>query len=98
MISKREENWKIHFNELKDHVAITGHFPDKHSTLNNWVRYQRKRIKAGLMTEEQQVLFEELAANRSMSHTGGGTYSEGSRVNVTATPKSGYAFDKVERW
>lgn len=26
--------------------------------------------------------------------TGGGTYSEGSRVTVTATPKSGYAFDK----
>lgn len=26
--------------------------------------------------------------------TVGGTYSEGSRVNVTATPKSGYAFDK----
>ncbi len=26
--------------------------------------------------------------------TGGGTYSEGSRVNITATPKSGYQFDK----
>lgn len=26
--------------------------------------------------------------------TGGGTYSEGSRVNVAATPKSGYQFDK----
>ena len=26
--------------------------------------------------------------------TGGGTYSEGSRVNVTATPMSGYAFEK----
>lgn len=26
--------------------------------------------------------------------TGGGAYSEGSRVNVTATPKSGYVFDK----
>ena len=26
--------------------------------------------------------------------TGGGTYSEGSRVTLTATPKSGYAFDK----
>ena len=26
--------------------------------------------------------------------TGGGTYSEGSRVNVTATPKSGFQFDK----
>lgn len=26
--------------------------------------------------------------------TGGGTYSEGSRVNITATAKSGYVFDK----
>lgn len=26
--------------------------------------------------------------------TGGGTYSEGSRITITATPKSGYAFDK----
>lgn len=26
--------------------------------------------------------------------TGGGTYSEGSRVNITATPKAGYQFDK----
>lgn len=26
--------------------------------------------------------------------TGGGTFSEGSRVTLTATPKSGYAFDK----
>lgn len=26
--------------------------------------------------------------------SGGGTYSEGSRVNISATPKSGYQFDK----
>ena len=26
--------------------------------------------------------------------TGGGTYTEGSRVNITATPKSGYQFEK----
>lgn len=26
--------------------------------------------------------------------TGGGTYSEGSRVNISATPKAGYQFDK----
>lgn len=26
--------------------------------------------------------------------TGGGTYAEGSRVNISATPKSGYQFDK----
>ena len=28
------------------------------------------------------------------SVSGGGTYSEGSRVNISATPASGYAFDK----
>ena len=47
------------------------HFPDKHSIGNNWVRYQRKRIKAGTMPEEQKRLFEELAASRSDAHTGG---------------------------
>ena len=26
--------------------------------------------------------------------SGGGTYSEGSRVNISATPKAGYQFDK----
>lgn len=56
---------------LKGHVAESGHFPDKHTRLNNWVRYQRKRLKAGLMTEEQKQLFEELSASRSDSHTGG---------------------------
>ena len=71
MASKSEDNWNIRFNELKAHVAETGHFPDKHSILNNWVRYQRKRIKAGLMNDEQRSLFETLAASRSKAHTGG---------------------------
>ena len=52
-------------------MAETGHFPDKHSVGNNWVRYQRKRIKAGTMPEEQKWLFKELAASRSDAHTGG---------------------------
>lgn len=44
---------------------------DKHTTLCNWVKYQRKRMKLGLMTDEQRRLFEALAQSRSREHTGG---------------------------
>lgn len=66
-----EETWIKNFEALKAHVAKTGHFPDKHTALNNWVKYQRKRMKSGLMTEEQQRMFQELAESRSGEHTGG---------------------------
>lgn len=68
---KNEELWMINFERLKVHVETTGHFPNKHTDLNNWVRYQRKRLKSGLMSEEQQSLFENLANSRSHEHTGG---------------------------
>ena len=64
-------HWQENFEALKTHVAETGHFPNKHTKLNNRCRYQRKRIKAGTMPIEQKILFEELAANRSNEHTGG---------------------------
>lgn len=64
-------NWLANFETLKAHVAQTGHFPNKHTRLNNWCRYQRKRIKAGIMPAEQKELFEVLAAIRSDEHTGG---------------------------
>lgn len=32
-MAKNEENWFANYEALKAHVAITGHFPDKHSTL-----------------------------------------------------------------
>lgn len=66
-----EDLWLTKFEALREHVAQYGHFPDKHTSLNNWVKYQRKRMKAGLMTEEQQRLFLELADSRSHEHTGG---------------------------
>lgn len=69
--SIRDEKWLANYEAVKAHVAETGHFPDKHSIGNNWVRYQRKRLKTGLMTDEKKRLFEELAASRSDSHTGG---------------------------
>lgn len=70
-MAKNEENRLANYEALKAHVAVTGHFPDKHSTLNNWVRYQRKRMKTGIMPEEQMRLFHELAESRSNGHTGG---------------------------
>ena len=67
----RADDWLENFEVLKLHLSETGHFPNKHTRLNNWGRYQRKRIKAGTMPVEQKALFEELAARRSGEHTGG---------------------------
>lgn len=68
---KNEEKWLANYEALKAHVAETGHFPDKHTIGNNWVRYQRKCIKASTLEDWKQELFDELAASRSNSHTGG---------------------------
>ena len=58
------DSWNRNFEALKAYVAETGHFPGKHTRLNNWCRYQRKRIKAGGMPKEQKKLFEEVAESR----------------------------------
>ena len=60
--------WLDNFDALKVYVAQTGHFPNKHTKLNNWCRYQRKCIKAGVMPEDQQIVFEALAAKRSAEY------------------------------
>ena len=76
MLTSREINWMMHYNELKAYVAVHHHFPDKHKVefrgLLNWAKYIRKKIKAGTLPEEQCLLFEELAASRHLDeHTGG---------------------------
>lgn len=68
---RNEDKWNSNFEALRAHVAETGHFPDKHTTLCNWVKYQRKRLNAGLMSDEQRTLFKALAESRSTEHTGG---------------------------
>lgn len=65
------ESWRINFSALKKYVKERGHFPAKKTTLSNWVKYQRKRIKAGTMPADQMELFLALAASRSTEHTGG---------------------------
>lgn len=86
MATKNEDNWMMHYNELKAYVAVHHHFPVRHTTLNNWVRYQRKRIKAGTLPEDLRLLFEDLAASRSTEHTGG----EKKEVNRIKDPKTTY--------
>lgn len=58
------DSWNKNFEALKTYVAETGHFPGKHTRMNNWCRYQRKRIKAGTLPDEQKRLLEELAGSR----------------------------------
>lgn len=70
-MNKNETNWLTNYEELKEHVIETGHFFNKHNKLCNWAKYQRKRIKAGTMPEEQRVMFEALEKMRSGEHTGG---------------------------
>lgn len=68
---KNEDNWLSNYEAVKAHVTETGHFPDKHTIGNNWVRYQRKCIKASTLEDWKRVLFEELAASRNNCHIGG---------------------------
>lgn len=48
----------------------------------------------GTKTNRQYTLSVSSANTAQGTVTGGGTYSESSRVNITATPKSSYQFDK----
>ncbi len=47
MASKNEEKWMVNYEALKAHVAMTGHFPDKHSTLNNWCNRREYWCRGG---------------------------------------------------
>lgn len=74
-MAKNEDNWYNNYESLKAYISEHGHLPDKHKVesraLLSWAKYQRKRIKAGLMNDEQQKLFESLLESRSNEHTGG---------------------------
>lgn len=66
-----QERWLANYEALKTHVLEIGHFCDKHTRLCNWVKFQRKKIKAGTMPEEQMRMFQELEGMMSWEHTGG---------------------------
>ena len=76
MAIKNEENWMMHYNELKAYVAVHHHFPDKHKVefrgLLNQVKYARKKVKEGKLSDEQVRELEEILNLRHLDeHTGG---------------------------
>ena len=71
-----DSRWQANYEALKAYVAETGHFPGKHTRLNNWCRYQRKRINAGTLPADRRAMFEELAASRQCLQCKSSTTSE----------------------
>ena len=67
--------WRENYEALRRYVLERGHLPDKHvvenRALQNWAKYNRKKIKAGTLDADKAQLFEELLALRSNEHTGG---------------------------
>lgn len=75
-MSKNEEKWLASYEALKAYIEEHHHLPPKDAPLGakyllNWMKYQRKRMKAGLMSEEQKALLDSLLDSRSTEHTGG---------------------------
>lgn len=70
-----DDRWMANFEALRGYILERGHLPDKHVVENramlSWAKFQRKKIKAGMIEPERQRLFEELMAMRSGEHTGG---------------------------
>lgn len=68
MLSTRDKIWNRNFRKLKAYIDEFHHLPDKKKVENrgilNWVKYNRKKIKAGTMEPEKQRLFSELLASR----------------------------------
>ena len=76
MATKNDEKWMANYEALKTYIDEHHHLPPKNAPLGakyllNWMKYQRKRIKAGLMSEDQKTLIEALLGSRSSEHTGG---------------------------
>ena len=82
-ISKKQLDITARFKEVAEYDRGTG------STSNP------SDDGGGSSTPKQQFTISLQSANEEQgSVTGGGTYDEGSNVTITATPKSGYQFDK----
>ena len=69
---RNDENWKLKYTALREHVEAHGHLTDRHTQLNHWWKYQKKKRKEGKLTEEQCRMLDELMGLRTlarMTHT-----------------------------
>ena len=69
MLSTRDKVWNRNYRKLKAYIDEHHHLPDKkkveHRGLLNWVKYNRKKIKAGTLSPEKMHLLCELLDSRS---------------------------------
>ena len=75
-MSKNDEKWLANYEALKAYIDEHHHLPPKDAPIGakyllNWMKYQRKRIKAGLINVEQRDMIDALLESRSVEHTGG---------------------------
>ena len=66
------ERWLAKYTALREHVEAHGHLTDRHTQLNHWWKYQKKKRKEGKLTDEQERLLDELLSLRSTEHAGRG--------------------------
>lgn len=76
MAAKNDEKWMANYEALKAYIDEHHHLPPKDAPIGakyllNWMKYQRKRIKAGLINVEQRDMIDALLESRSVEHTGG---------------------------
>lgn len=68
MLSTRDQVWNRNFRKLKAYIDEHHYLPDKkkveHRGLLNWVKYNRKKIKAGTLDPEKMQLLSELLDSR----------------------------------
>ena len=69
MLSTRDKVWNRNYRKLKAYIDEHHHLPDKkkveHRGLLNWVKYNRKKIKAGTLSPEKMHLLCELLDSRA---------------------------------
>ncbi len=88
MITRREELWLRKYNEMKEYILRVRHLPDKkkkeNSVLVNWWKYNKKRYKQGLLSEEKAKQLKELSDMRLP----GQNYFKGKRPKKIAVDAS----------
>lgn len=67
-----EERWHNFISELKEYVEEHHHFPNKHTSMLNAIKYTRKKIREGTLEAWKTAQFREIEGMRNMEeHTGG---------------------------
>ena len=72
MAEKNDQNFIAFCDELRAYDSENHHFPNKHTTLLNKVKFVRRKINKGTLEEWKMKMFFEIADMRDMDeHTGG---------------------------